>query len=49
MGVLLVALPLAAYHCVEHPMIRIGASLAKKAESRYDQREHNLVHVGPVA
>jgi peptidoglycan/LPS O-acetylase OafA/YrhL len=35
----LVALPILAYHLVEHPMIRLGSRLAAKAEKKYEQRE----------
>lgn len=41
LGVLvpLVVLPVAAYHLIEHPMIRLGSRLAAKAESRYEQQQ----------
>jgi len=35
----LIALPLLAYHLVEHPMIRLGSRLAAHAEQRYQQHE----------
>jgi peptidoglycan/LPS O-acetylase OafA/YrhL len=35
----LVVLPVAAYHLLEHPLIQIGARLAKQAEQRYEQHE----------
>jgi len=35
----LVVLPVAAYHLLEHPMIRLGSRLAAKAEARYEQHE----------
>jgi peptidoglycan/LPS O-acetylase OafA/YrhL len=35
----LVVLPVVAYHLLEHPMIRLGARLAGRAEKRYEQRE----------
>jgi peptidoglycan/LPS O-acetylase OafA/YrhL len=50
-AVALVALPVIAYHLLEHPMIRVGARLASRAENRYGQhelensREANLVNL----
>jgi peptidoglycan/LPS O-acetylase OafA/YrhL len=38
-AVLLVALPAAAYHLLEYPMIRVGGQLAARAEKRYEQHE----------
>jgi peptidoglycan/LPS O-acetylase OafA/YrhL len=38
----LVVLPVVAYHLLEHPLIRIGAQLAKHAEQQYVQ--HELKH-----
>jgi peptidoglycan/LPS O-acetylase OafA/YrhL len=35
----LVVLPVVAYHLLEHPMIRIGSRLARRAEKRYEQHE----------
>lgn len=35
----LVALPVIAYHLLEHPMIQLGSRIAAKAEARYEQRE----------
>jgi peptidoglycan/LPS O-acetylase OafA/YrhL len=35
----LVALPVVAYHLLEHPMIRVGSRLATRAEKRYEQHE----------
>jgi peptidoglycan/LPS O-acetylase OafA/YrhL len=39
MAVPLVVLPIVAYHLLEHPMIRIGSRLARRAEKRYEQHE----------
>lgn len=38
-GVLLVTLPTVAYHLLGHPMIMLGARLARGAEKRYEQHE----------
>jgi peptidoglycan/LPS O-acetylase OafA/YrhL len=35
----LIALPLLAYHLLEHPMIRLGSRLAARAERAYEQRQ----------
>ncbi|HEY0309508.1 MAG TPA: hypothetical protein VGB94_15195, partial [Acidobacteriaceae bacterium] len=35
----LVVFPVAAYHLLEHPLNRIGARLAARAEKRYEQLE----------
>ena len=35
----LVVLPVLAYHLLEHPMIRLGARLARRAERQYEQHE----------
>jgi len=35
----LVLLPVAAYHLLEHPLIKVGARLARHAEERYEQHE----------
>lgn len=35
----MVVLPVAAYHLIEHPMIRLGARLAGRAEKRYELHE----------
>jgi peptidoglycan/LPS O-acetylase OafA/YrhL len=40
-----VAFAVAGYHLIEHPMIRLGARLAARAERRYEQRE--LAHFRP--
>ena len=37
--VLLVALPVIAYHLIEHPLIRVGSRLAGRLEKNYEQRE----------
>jgi peptidoglycan/LPS O-acetylase OafA/YrhL len=39
MAVSLVVLPVVAYHLLEHPLIRVGARLARRAEKRYEQHE----------
>jgi len=41
--VLLVVLPVLAYHAVELPMIRLGSRLANKAEQRWEQHERETV------
>jgi len=46
--ILLVVLPVIAYHLLEHPMIRLGARLAGKAESNYEQREMKHYRGSPV-
>jgi peptidoglycan/LPS O-acetylase OafA/YrhL len=38
-GVLLVALPVLAYHLVEHPMVVFGSRMAARAERSYEQSE----------
>jgi peptidoglycan/LPS O-acetylase OafA/YrhL len=35
----LVVLPVAAYHLLEHPLIRVGSRLARRTEIRYEQHE----------
>jgi hypothetical protein len=37
----LIALPVIAFHMLEHPLIKIGARLAGHAERRYEQHELN--------
>jgi len=36
---LVVVLPVAAYHLLEHPMIRLGSRLANRAEKRFEQHQ----------
>jgi peptidoglycan/LPS O-acetylase OafA/YrhL len=38
-AMLLVILPVVAYHLIEYPMIKVGARLAERAEKRYEQHE----------
>jgi peptidoglycan/LPS O-acetylase OafA/YrhL len=38
-AMLLVTLPVVAYHLIEYPMIRVGGRLAERAEKRYEQHE----------
>ncbi|MGD0446783.1 MAG: acyltransferase [Edaphobacter sp.] len=45
----LVVLPILAYHLVEHPMIRLGARLAARAEKKYEQRELKYFRKLPAA
>lgn len=44
----LVVLPVVAYHGLEHPMIRLGARLATRAEARYEQRELAEIRTVPA-
>jgi peptidoglycan/LPS O-acetylase OafA/YrhL len=47
--IVLVVLPVVAYHLLEHPMIRLGSRLAAKAEARYEQRELRQYRETPAA
>ena len=39
----------AAYHLVEHPLIRLGSRLANRAEARYEQHELSMYRIPPTA
>jgi len=43
------AFAVAGYHLLEHPMIQLGARLAKRIEKRYEQHEHTAFNPIPEA
>jgi len=45
----LLALPVLAYHLIEHPMVQLGSRLAARAETRLEQHELQRTYPAPPA